>query len=426
MALKSGWAAALNAWRGDTSETIQTRRARYDVLWGFYLNDIYDEAVNDMAAVYKKQRELYAKIKPLYNPVTRLVDFYVAKVAGGTLDPTGESGALPIEDADPATVEAILQIWGWSNWGRKKGLWVRYGASLGDSVLKVVEDGEQVMIQVHWPGDLVDVNFDRGGLVTYAALEYAAQERNEKHEIVKYTYREEITPESFATFKDGKPFDYGEDGAEWANPYAFVPVVVTRHKESGQNWGLCCFHHVIPKVDDLNDLASHLGSQVRTAIHPQWVSFGTRAGSGLERSDKIWHNPNPDGRIEALVETIDIAAVTGDIASRLRELEQDCPELKVYHMAGQEWSGRAVKLLLGDVIDRVVEARGQYDAALVEADRMALRIGALRGYWPGSLEDEFEHRIGDREIFPTDEAETLGLATQRLGLAAQQALMTGG
>jgi len=85
--MTSGWKAALNAWRGDTADSITTRAARYEVLWGFYLNDIYDEAVNDLAAVYKRQEQLYSGIVGLYNPVSRLVDFYVAKVGGGELWP---------------------------------------------------------------------------------------------------------------------------------------------------------------------------------------------------------------------------------------------------------------------------------------------------------------------------------------------------
>ena len=428
MAVSSGWTAALNAWRGDTAETRETRTARYTVLWGFYLNDIYNSLVNDMATAYKAQRELYTDIKGIYNPVARLVDFYVAKVAGGALDPTGEAGALPIVGASPETLRSIMQVWAWSRWGSNKALWVRYAASMGDCALKIVSvDKTQVQIEVHHPGDLAECDFDRNGDVVYAKWEYTAEERDERGAKVSFLYREIATPDMFYMFKNGKPFDYagnqyGGPLSSYANPYGFVPAVVTRHKLTGQAWGMPCFHHVIDKVDDVNDLASHLGDQIRKAVHPQWVSFGTKAGSGMERSDKVWHHPNPTGKIQALVEDINIADCASEIQNRLREIEQDCPELKVYQV-DQEMSGRALRLMFGDVVDRVTEARGQYDAALVRADEMALKIGAKMGLW-GAV--NLTHAIGDRPILPVDESEELLLETQRLSLEQQRAMMTGG
>lgn len=435
MATSAGWTAALEAWRGETADTKETRQVRYGVLWGFYLNDCYDELVNDYAQAYKSNRSLYESIKEIYNPVARLIDFYVAKVARGPLDPEGLEGGLPIENADPATMQALLQIWRWSHWDRKKALWVRWGACLGDVVLKIIEDrvAREVALELHWPGDLVDADFDRLGRVMYADFEYVATERQSDYTQTTYTYREVITPEWFETYRDGKPYDFVNDVAEgnlwrWENEYGFVPVVVTRHKESGHNWGLCAFHNGLRKIDDVNDLASHLGDQVRKAIHPQWVSFGTRPrsdGEGLERSDMVWHHPKTDGRIQALVEDVNIADTAAEIQNRLREIERDFPELKVYEMADSNLSGRAVKLLYGDVIDRITEARGQYYASLVEANQMALRIGAYRQYWPGTLTTEFAHRIGDRPIFPEDAAEMMALEGQQIALRQERLLLTG-
>lgn len=434
MALNSGWKAALNAWRGDTNDDLTTRQARYTVLWGFYLNDIYDEMVNDLAQTYKAQNGLYQAIKGIYNPVSRLVDFYVAKVAGGALwpaEPARETavsnpGALPLV-CKPAVRDLIWRIWQWSGWEGRKALWVRYAAALGEAVLQVatvrVGDGEQVRLMVYHPGDLAEADFDRDGSITYAVLEYAATERDAEQRLVTYRYKMVMTPEVFRTYRNGKPWDYAArmaDGVwEWPNEFGFVPLVLTRHKDLGQTWGGCCFHHVIDKIDDVNDLASHLGAQIRKSVHPQWVSYGTRPGSGMERSDKLWHHPNPDGKIEALVEKIDIAATTAEIQQRLSEIEKDCPELKAGRVGdnARDVSGRAVALLGGEVVDRVTEARAQYDAALVRAQTMALEMGARRGLWP---EQEFAHRIGERPIFPPDEVEMLTLETQRLAVEAQR------
>ena len=432
-AMSTGWKAALNAWRGDTADSITTRSARYEVLWGFYLNDIYDEAVNDLAAVYKRQESLYKDIVGLYNPVARLVDFYVAKLAGGALWPEPQAdnvlvrrgmGAFPLI-CDEATREAIWRIWAWSDWQTKKGLWVRYTAAMGDSVLQVTTPPGQVRIEVHHPRELTEADFERDGSISYAVMEYTAAERDATTGQTRlYTFKQVFTPVSMRTYKDGMPWDYVNNTAkgplwEWENAYGFVPLVLTRHREIGQTWGACCFHHVIDKIDDVNDLASHLGTQIRKAVHPQWVSYGTKAGAGMERSDKLWHHPNPQGRVEALVESIDIAAVTAEIQQRLNEIEKDCPELKAGRVGdnARDVSGRAVALLAGDVTDRVTEARGLYDAALVKAQAMALQMGAQNKLWP---QGDFEHRIGERPIFPPDEVELLTLETQRLAVEAQK------
>lgn len=153
------------------------------------------------------------------------------------------------------------------------------------------------------------------------------------------------------------------------------------------------------------------------------MSFGTRSGAGLERNDKVWHHPAADGKITALVEDINIADVTGEIQNRLREIEQDCPELKIYQLQGSDLSGRALRLMMGDVVDRVMEARGQYEHALVAADTMALEIGAEMGLWSGG---DWTHSIGEREVLPVDEGEELSLEIQRLTVEQQRALLTGG
>jgi hypothetical protein len=433
-AMSSGWKAALNAWRGDTVDSITTRAARYEVLWGFYLNDIYDEAVNDLAAVYKRQEKLYSEIVGLYNPVSRLVDFYVSKVAGGNLLPELATagtpvrrpmGAFPLVCEDEAIEEVIHRVWGWSDWQMKKSLWVRYAASLGDCVLQVTTPPGQVRIEVHHPREVVEADFERDGSISYAVMEYAATERDaEKGTVERYIFRQVFTPEWMRTYRDGEPWDYVNGKAkgpqwEWGNRFGFVPLVLTKHREIGQSWGACCFHHVIDKVDDVNDLASHLGTQIRKYVHPQWVSYGTKAGAGMERKDTLWHHPNPQGKVEALVEEIDIGAVTAEIQQRLTEIEKDCPELKAGHVGdnARDVSGRAVALLAGDVTDRVTEARAQYDAALVKAQEMALAMGAQERLWaPGN----WAHRIGERPIFPPDEVEILTLETQRLAVEAQK------
>jgi len=85
------------------------------------------------------------------------------------------------------------------------------------------------------------------------------------------------------------------------------------------------------------------------------------------------------------------------------ELERKFPELALHRLRESGMSGKALSIVYQDVADKVVEARGNYDSALVRAQQMALSIGGMRGYFEGfglkSYEagDE-EHRIGDRPV----------------------------
>ena len=66
-------------------DLYESRLARYELFDNYYSNTAYS-AVDRFAVAYKSQNKLYQHIRPIYNPVSRLVKSYVAKVYGGTLD----------------------------------------------------------------------------------------------------------------------------------------------------------------------------------------------------------------------------------------------------------------------------------------------------------------------------------------------------
>ena len=71
-------------------------------------------------------------------------------------------------------------------------------------------------------------------------------------------------------------------------------------------------------------------------------------------------------------------------------------------------SGRAARFLLDDMISRVVEARGNAEAALVRAHAMALTIGQNVKIFSstGSYKDgDFDHSFTRRDILPEDRLE---------------------
>ena len=417
--------AAREAWLLSAHEAeagwsdVDSRRERYSLLWRYYENDLYD----DLAA-YKASRGLYRYIRPIYNPVARLVDFYVSKVWGGGLDPQAMGGAIPIETANDALREAIAQLWQWSNWAARKNLAVRWGACLGDMVIKIVDDREQqkCYLQVMHPRMIKGAQFDWRGNITSAIIEYTDSEPSETQAgvYVDFTYKEVITKERFSTYKNDEPYDYFGYGAEWYNPYGFVPLILGVHKDVGLDWGLSCFQAGLPTIDELNDQASVFSDRMRKGNNPAWLMAGvskprsgdidlsattaTTTDKTQRQTDNLLYGPE-GARAQALVSDIGMAESMANVTLLLEETERNFPELALHRLRQQRASvsGVALSILYQDVLDRVVEARGNYDAALVRAQQMAISIGGLRGYFPGFRLESYEagdeeHRIGERVI----------------------------
>jgi hypothetical protein len=69
-----------------------------------------------------------------------------------------------------------------------------------------------------------------------------------------------------------------------------------------------------------------------------------------------------------------------------------------------EPSGVAVRLLLSDALDRLLEVRGNAETALVRAQQMALTLGNNARLFEGNIgtfeNGDFEHAFHEREAFP--------------------------
>ncbi len=400
---------------------FDNRIERYKLFWAYYSNDMYDDWT-----AYKATRGLYRHIRQVYN-MTRLADFYVAKIWGGLLDFDGLGGAIPIEADNPAIMPALALLWQRSNWGAKKNLAVLWGAVTGDMVIKVVDEAAegdkrgQVYLQVMHPRQIKSALFDYRGFVQSVVIEYVDSEPGDTEgTYIDFTYREEITKETFRTFKNNEPFDYFGYGAEWDNPYRFVPLVISPHEDVGLDWGLSCGHDGLMTLDKINDQASILGDRMRKANNPAQLLSGvtkprsgdidlstdtaTTADKSGQQKDNIFYASNEGAKWQAMVSDVGMEQTLDYIASLQGELEAKYPELEMLaSLREQEASGVALRIRYQPVIDKVIRARGNYDAALVRVQQMALSIGGMRGYFDGfnlkSYEagDE-EHRIGDRPV----------------------------
>lgn len=401
-ALTAGWTAYqtynldyLAPWEVSDWDSLAARQFRYEFLQLYYYNQIYT-SLETYATQHKKNSNqgLYKSIRAIYNPVGRLVDTYASKVYGGQLDFSNlTGGAIPLVGADDRLQEAIRQLWVWSNWQNEKNVFVRSGAMLGDTFLKVVDERDKgkVRLEVLHPGLIQECAFDGVGNITAVSIVYPRLDEWNKPR----AYEERITKESFATFRDGQPFAWYSDGAgqgvvEWPNEYGFVPLVHVPHKRTGPRFGLAAAQNILGKIDENNSQGSRLNDQISKVVNSVWTVTGVKASSELTNNFDVADTKGilpmiyaPEGAVfTPLVNTLDLSAALANVQNLLAEIERDNPELALSRIreSGGNLTAPGIKSAYSDAIDLIVDASSNYDWGQVRATQMAVTIGGLGGY----------------------------------------------
>lgn len=420
-------------------DSYQARLLRYQLGQAYYDNTAYS-SIHSWVDGYKVQNGLYKYIRPIYNPATKLVDFYGSIVWPGLLDSeAGNKGAIPIEVKDTADEDslrkAISQVWLNSNWREGKDIHVMRGSMLGDAAIYIRDDPSRgdVSLEVLHPSVIKEVDIDRRGFVRSYTLE-----ESRLFEGKAFTYTEKVEHGEgeeiiFRTYRNNAPFAWPENTdangvaqAEWSEMYGFIPLVLTRHINIGSDWGLSAYGNYMPKFAQLDDIASKLYDQIRKAVESPGIVFGATAPStaptmttktattdrpqpGREQSNLIYIS-TPGASFQSMVSNLDIAAVSAEIQNFLTQLETELPELN-----DDVWGGDArvegVKAARAKVERKVTGVRSRYDSSIVYANQMAIAIGGFRGYegFEGYNLDSYKagklaHSVADRPVFPIDEA----------------------
>jgi hypothetical protein len=215
-------------------------------------------------------------------------------------------------------------------------------------------------------------------------------------------------------------------GVEEAFDIDFIPAVHARFKEDGEDRGAGAFAQQIDKIDEANVMASRLHQELYRYNVPSKVlesevmdSRGRPMAPPLIDEESsgavevvngmlVWRLPSGWSFKDATPD-IDYDAALAILEAQMDELEEDLPELGYYRLRDQgDLSGRAVRLMLGDAVDRVEEARGMAEASLERLHQMALTIGSNTGLFGdiGSYEaGDFEHSFVARPVLPLSRAE---------------------
>lgn len=432
---------------------FSTPRSYYRLLWEYYRNEAYSDL--EVWQTYLQSRGMYRASVNIYNPVRRLVDFYSGIVYSGSITPDarphddGHPSAIPFDtDTDPNMLDAISQVFQWSNWQTENHVMVRYGACVGSSMVEVRDDVQQgrIRFNVVWPGFIDALDLDDYGNVQSYALEYTAYDQEKK---TNYTYRREVNRDVISTFRDSSSFAYGDDPAEYANPYGFVPAVWMRHTNSGTDVGYPALRS-ISKIDYLNSLASHTVDQMHKVVGAPVVISGDSVGKLSDQSGPSTSAENEKDTIEFIrgaagtsIQTLDMPAgeTMAHIEQMMGEIEKDHPELTLYEKMRDmsQITGPAAERLFGDVGSYVNEARAAYDLGTAKLCQMGAAIGGFRangGGWSDLTpqqqkfaafnldsweDDQLQLTILPRPLVPVSEQEVIQLQRDRIALENERA-----
>lgn len=415
-------------------ETKATWRNQYNYLRAYYLsNGLYDV----LRETFREIGYSPEALRPLRNPAYRVVEFYAAKLWPGALPQ-----ALPIVAENDRLQLNIEKIWQWSNWGSEKQAVARSFPEYGDLFLKIATRTEndrivRVYMQNLEPQTVTDITADERGYLTYIRLDTPQQRRDADGKLKPYTLTE-VWDKSTQLFRRWehdkltttdlrllgtptveKPFSaFGID---------FVPVVWQPFRHIGDERGMAAITPAIDKIDEANRQATRLHQMLFRYNKPLWAAaangmdgsgrplppprLGGANGNTLELSendDDIIRLPGTTS-LAALVPSVNYDSALSVITAQMDEIQRDLPEM-IYSGIQErtDLSGKAIRYLLGAALDKLIEARGNAEHALIRAHQMALTIGQQAGLFDlgGTFESgAFDHSFAPRPVLELSEEE---------------------
>ena len=462
-AFASGGPAAECSWGW-----FHARRLRYDLLWGQYEGTVY-RSLHRYADELKEVFDLYKYVRPIFNPTYRDVEFWTQHLMGGSLDRDAGDGTdrptcLPIITDNDAIRPAVAMLWAESNWQIKKEVWTRFGAAMADAPLMIVDDAarQKVFLRPFHPGTLLRYDRDEYGNCKGYVIQEVRDHPEDDGSLVtcrKVVY-EEVCERvgsgiSYTTYLNAEPYDWRSYpdgtpegamvGPTWSEDYGFVPLVLAQHRDIGLGWGMAEMHPTLPKLYELDDVASKLSDAIRKSVDPRFFVSGVppedaasldfAAGDGEDDDfsstqsgvyvasaratlDALYVR-NENAKLTPMLANTDIAASSAHLMQILASIESDHLELAA-DLAGLSASGKARRVAQERVEALVAARRAGYDDALIRAHKMAISIAAVKGYPMGAGFNEFsfdrgelDHSFGDRPVFAIDSLDRLEEAKAR-------------
>ena len=423
---KEYFATTLQGAARDVYDSGQARAVRYALYDAYCGSNPYDVALFPGADAFKGSHGLYRHTRPVYNPGYRLVEFWGAAVYGGPLDDAAGDGskvnsAIPITGASVSVRGGLAALWAASKMARKKTLYARMGARLGDAPILIDDAGNgQLALRFLHPGRIADATFAPDGQVASYVLEerrpdplappvpLASVRQPRRTAVYTEVARLDGQDVVYETYRDGRLFNWRGEGSDgrslpptWSVPYGFVPLVLAQHMDAGRDFGVGELAAALAKGMEGDDLGSKINDQIRTVTLPQWLLSGfteqefkelvARNNLAAKKSNdpadpnagrasvRFITASNKDAKVSPLVANLNLGEATAHVATILDSQLQDYPELRYDRLRGDSAvSAAALREARKPVEMKVQERRSGYDEALVRAQKMALAIGGWR------------------------------------------------
>lgn len=375
----------------------QERKSYYDQGWAYYTNAAY-ERMQDGGF-----RELIAAnfglttaqlLQGIINPAKRVIDLYRYTLNGSFGD---EIKVEPEENGNKDLPEHLQKIFAWSNINIEKQKLTLDAAAFGTAGIRIVARSRptaRVYLKFEHPKRIKDLELDDRGNVDQILLEYYRTEGDLGENRTTHKITELLTPRIFKTWRDDRPYDLVNDSPngpmrEYVNVLGVTPYVILRHRYTGDDWGQAALFGQEIKIDLLNMLIGHIYTQIVRHIRAKWlitasgnppieVDLGDTSVAYI-KTDPV---TNTAPTMAPMIASLSLADSIALAQLLLDELRDALPELKATDgkfLAGQ--SGETVSQLRQPAEQLVMDARTNYEDALVRASKIGLSWGVLLGLW---------------------------------------------
>lgn len=436
--------------------SYDARRLRYDVLWALYESTAY-APFHNFASRLKSDRQLYQAVRPLSGIPHRVSEFWTTHLYVGSPDPDAGPGkpvqsAVPIEQADDALRTALARLWRDSRLAEMLSLYCRFGSTLGDVGLKVMDDPDEgrVSLEVVDPRDVAWYAEDRYGRCTsYEIVRWVPDPRRiDTLRSVCYRETAELVPGvdgkpgrvAYATYLDDALYSWGGDhGPEWEEPYGFIPFQMTTHMKvrADSPFGFAEILSGVPLIHENDHVKSMFSDFVGKSVDAPFLFAGIPKPKETPRtlgSDATADNPYPrrteipalyadaSATAQALVANLNLDGVCKFLTMLAEDAKEDFPEIRRdIEGAIGDASGKALRYARARVEAKAQKRRAGYDACLVRMMEASVAIGGMRGY-PGYegyglglyLDNVPSFRIGHRPVFQDDPFDRLDMEKEFL------------
>lgn len=371
-------------------------------------NGLYD----DKSELLLRLGTEFENIKSLGNPVERSVEYFVSKILSGD--------SISVTSDSQAVVDAIQQVYDWSNLVGKKSAYVRDFSLLGDLFMKIRNTEDKVIIENINPSYVTFVNLDGRGNIIEIRIDIPYTDSDGKgYWYTEYwdknyisVWEHTLSPET-SLEQLGDPVEYYPTAYFGID---FVPIVQVQFRDINKNRGQSCVYHALEKIDELNRMMTRLHEQIFVGSNRGWFLdiSNKQAGKlslplGLSKTQKDGALIEVNGNPVSAIPNLPYGDLLNVVNNMGEELIRDLPELRAYSISETNLSGKAISLLLAPAIERAEEAEDNLIRGLERVDNIALTLGVFNGIFPSSLgtyeRGSFEHTIvpNDMRELPIDE-----------------------